>query len=393
MFSGNNSGFSGGVTLINNPLVVWQGANSSGTGTLTYTTQYAGYGLHLLNDTSAAFLASNISYPNFDGNTGGSINIDVDPLTSGTGQTLTLNKMTLTSLGNNMIPPLNVTSSNGYTLAVGTLNLPGSAGTVPFTLNPTSGSLQIGTLNANSITLTFGGTATGNSVGTINSSNATGLHVIGGTWRVTGTANMYAGATAIDGTSSILNIAALAAGGAASSIGNSAATAGNLVFGGGTLQYTATTGATTTNRLFTIGDGTANTATLDSSSPTVGDTMSFTATGSIAFTNTAAHTLALTGSNTGANSFAPSSPTSRWATRRASSRLAAGTWILTNANSYAGGTAPSTPARFALPTPAARPPAWATSASAALAPAAPRRSPAPARSMAALPFQGAAWES
>ena len=111
----------------------------------------------------------------------------------------------------------------------------------------------------------------------------------------------YIGATVIE--NGAINVAALANGGSNSSIGAAAATASNLVFGGGTLQYTGST-ATSTNRLFTIGDANGNSATLDASGSVAAGTMSFTGAGSIAFGNTSAHTLNLTGTNTGANTLA-----------------------------------------------------------------------------------------
>src|SRR5439155_19705169 len=87
--------------------------------------------------------------------------------------------------------------------------------------------------------------------------------------------------------------------------GSAAGSAADLVFGGGTLKYAGTTSATSTNRLFTIGDANGLTATLDSSSATAANTPSFTGTGSIALGGTGTRTFTLTGTNTGNNTFAP----------------------------------------------------------------------------------------
>jgi fibronectin-binding autotransporter adhesin len=176
----------------------------------------------------------------------------------------------------------------------------------------------------------------------------------GGSLTLTNTGSTYTGLTEID--NGILNVASLgttegSAGGVASSIGASGNAAANLVFGGainGTaiLQYTGTTGAISTDRLLTIGDLNGTSATLDSSSATAADTMSFTNTGSIAIASTGGtnaadtHNLTLTGSNPGTvtsmNVFAPSLIDGNKPTNLVKS--GAGTWVLTNVNPYSGGT-------------------------------------------------------
>jgi fibronectin-binding autotransporter adhesin len=214
--------------------------------------------------------------------------------------------------------------------------------------------LNLNNFNETIGSLTGGGAAGGNvtlgsavlTVGTDNTSPAAYAGVISGTGSVvktgTGTeiltgASTYSGATTIDG--GTLNVGTLAAVNTASSIGkgSSAGSAADLVFGGGKLQYTQTTGAATTNRLFTIGDANGNTASISSSSTVAADTLSFTNTGAVAFGNTAAHTLTLTGSNTGNNTLALSIGDNTGATSLVKS--GAGTWLLTNnSNSYTGGT-------------------------------------------------------
>ena len=157
-----------------------------------------------------------------------------------------------------------------------------------------------------------------------------------GTWTILA-ASTYTGATAING--GILSTGAtgvLANGGAASSIGQSTNAAGSLVFGGGTLQYAGTSGPASTDRLFTIGDANGDTATIDSSSSTAADALTFSNIGSIAFGDTNAHTLTLTGSNTGSNTFAPVLTDNTGLTTLVKS--GAGTWILNSNETYTGGT-------------------------------------------------------
>ena len=90
---------------------------------------------------------------------------------------------------------------------------------------------------------------------------------------VLGKVNTYTGATYVGGN---LSASALANGGSASSIGASTNVASNLVLNRGTLQYTGA--ATTTDRLFTLGNGGG---TIDSSGT---GALQFTNTGSIATT-------------------------------------------------------------------------------------------------------------
>lgn len=142
--------------------------------------------------------------------------------------------------------------------------------------------------------------------------------------------NTYTGTTSIN--AGILNAVVFANGAAASSIGISSSAAGNLVFGGGTLQYTGMATATT-DRLFTIGNTAGDTATLDASGS---GALSFNNTGNIGFGDTNAHTLTLTGTNTGANTLAPVIGNNTGLT--AVTKSGAGTWNLNGANTYTGTT-------------------------------------------------------
>ncbi|MBU6327066.1 MAG: hypothetical protein KGQ89_05515, partial [Verrucomicrobia bacterium] len=115
----------------------------------------------------------------------------------------------------------------------------------------------------------------------------------GSTMFITGQTNSRTGLTTID--KGTLNVSKLANIDTASSMGAGTlgGSAADIVFGGGTLQYN-TAAATSTDRLFTIGDANGLTATLDSSHGTAANSMSFTNTGSIAFGGSGARTLTLT---------------------------------------------------------------------------------------------------
>jgi autotransporter-associated beta strand protein len=147
------------------------------------------------------------------------------------------------------------------------------------------------------------------------------------------TANTYSGATNING--GILNVAALANGGAASSIGQAGTAANLLNIANGTLQYTGST-PQSTNKLFTIGVGGA---TLDASGSGAG-TMTFAGPGTLGVAGgTVAKTLTLTGTNTGANTLAAVIPVQTGSLGAVNVlKNGAGTWSLTAANTYTGGT-------------------------------------------------------
>ena len=139
-------------------------------------------------------------------------------------------------------------------------------------------------------------------------------------------ANTYSGPTVING--GVLSVSNLANGGVASNIGQSSNAAANLVLDGGTLQYTGT--GASTDRLFTL---TTNGGGIDASGS---GSLTFSNIGSVALSGVGARSLTLTGSNTGANTFASiladnGGPTSLVKT-------GAGTWILTGTNIYSGAT-------------------------------------------------------
>ncbi len=133
-----------------------------------------------------------------------------------------------------------------------------SSSTAPSTLtfapNPSNYSV------ANFATISFSGAITDASASTPLSIAVNGDPT--GILNLQGTGNSYRGSTTI--TSGTLTAASLAAGGSNSSIGASTNAASNLVFGGGTLQYTG--GTTSTDRGFTINAGSTGTIGVSSAS-------------------------------------------------------------------------------------------------------------------------------
>jgi fibronectin-binding autotransporter adhesin len=233
--------------------------------------------------------------------------------------------------------------------------------------------IDAGTLNVAS--LSNGGTAAltptiATVLGSTSATLTTLTGLVSGTTYTIASANVPAGTTfTYNGTANVtLSTAATATAtgtgtvvGFGSSIGMATNAAGNIVFGGAfkgsaVLQYTGTTGAISTDHLFTIGDASnssgrsgisgsisGNTATLDSSSTTAGATTSFTNTGAIAFANAAyTHNLTLTGSNSGTatsmNTFAPLLGDMAGGLATSLNKTGTGSWAVTNNNTYSGGT-------------------------------------------------------
>jgi autotransporter-associated beta strand protein len=163
-------------------------------------------------------------------------------------------------------------------------------GTLKFTSNFTA-------TGSGSKTLTLQGSTAG--IGEISgavvnnsAANTTSLTKNGtGTWVLSGV-NTYTGATTIN--AGTLSIATITNGGVAGALGNSTNAAGNLVLGGGTLEYTGS--ANSTDRNFTLTAGTTSTISVTNSSAAL--TISGTsATTNGALTKAGSGTLILSGNN------------------------------------------------------------------------------------------------
>lgn len=217
-----------------------------------------------------------------------------------------------------------VRSGNAGTMTIGGNTAAASTYGGNITLGTASGTAKSVTLVAAAGgSVDFSGTINENtSVPNSNITIGSGTHT--GTVRLSGTTNGYGGVTTINGAT--LEVTELDTGGAGSSIGNSAGTAANLVFSGGTLRYIGG-GVNSTNRLFTFD---ANGATLDANAA-----VSFTGSGSLVGSGTGNRTLTLAGSSSGNLASVIPNPSSG---TTAVTKSGAGTWTVTGANTYSGGT-------------------------------------------------------
>ncbi len=158
-----------------------------------------------------------------------------------------------------------------------------------------------------------------------------------GTWRLSGL-NSYTGGTSLGASGvigGVLEVEVLADGGLDSSIGASSAAASNLSFGGtgtaATLRYVGT--GHSTNRSFIIG---GIGAVLDASGS---GAVNFTATGTPSYgTSNVATSLTLTGTNTGANTYA-ANQNNNGSGAVSIIKEGSGTWVMTGTTgTYSGGT-------------------------------------------------------
>lgn len=197
--------------------------------------------LQLRSDTSVTFAGFNSA----GGLNAATINFDVDRLTSGSNQVLSIAPG---GFGMANINTFNVTGGNGATLGLGTISHGGGVNG-SLTLNPTTASVTLAgfTATAQTPSLILSGTsAGGNSVtGTISNGAGT-VSVIKqntGTWTLLGN-NTYTGATSIR--EGVLNASNIVVSGGSSNFGNAtssvvlgaAATKGTLNYSGNTATYT-----------------------------------------------------------------------------------------------------------------------------------------------------------
>jgi autotransporter-associated beta strand protein len=239
------------------------------------------------------------------------------------------------------------TNINAGIIALGSSGALGTAGTIKFGSGGVAGILQFSASNTTNYSGRFSGAAgqafnldtNGQTVIVSNALVSSGGKLTkygAGTLDVTTSASSYDGATTIE--AGILKVAGLAAINTNSSIGKGsvAGSAIDLVFGGGTLLYSGAS-ATTTNRLFAIGDANGLTATLDSSSSTAANTMSFTGTGALGLGGSGARTLTLTGTNTGNNTLTSIIGDGAGGTT-SFVKNGTGTWVIGGTNGYTGTT-------------------------------------------------------
>ena len=211
------------------------------------------------------------------------------------------------------------TITGGATLNIGSGGIDSTAaGAHTISARTTLNADQIWTIDSGSLTMsgTIGG-AGGNSL----TKDGAGLLVLAGT------NNSFSGSITFAG--GIVSASVLAAGGDNSSIGQSGTAAAGLVFNGGTLRYTGTTGGT--NRNFTLGTGGG---TIEANGT---GAVTFSSTAQIAYGGTGARVLTLSGTSTAANTLAAIIGTG---TGGATSLIkdGSGTWVLSGSSSFAGGT-------------------------------------------------------
>ncbi|HEX4123582.1 MAG TPA: autotransporter-associated beta strand repeat-containing protein [Tepidisphaeraceae bacterium] len=255
-FSGANSGYSGTITFDDLQGsaggLTFKGANSTGTGAVNFNESYRTESVKFLSDTSAAFGMSNLEASD------NTINIDADPITSATGQTITLNE-----INNYYGNTYNFTSSNGYTVAV--TNAGSNQINQGTTFHPTTANLALGTYTGTgyqNYNLTFSGSATANTIGSINGiTGGSPVAFGGGAWTLTGSSNysvntsISAGTVIVNGSlTSAANAVSISAGTLAGigsikgsvTVGNGSGTADSILAPGDAIG-TLTTGAVTFN--------------------------------------------------------------------------------------------------------------------------------------------------
>lgn len=148
------------------------------------------------------------------------------------------------------------------------------------------------------------------------------------TLTLSGGANTFTGATTLNGGTVI--VGTLANGGTASDLGAATRGASNLVFNGGTLQYSGF--PVNIDHLFTLGTGGGT--IVSAGGFTGGFGLAFTNTGAVAFSGTGARVLTLAGSDADTNVLAAAIGDNGGST----SLTLAGTafWALTGTNTYSG---------------------------------------------------------
>ncbi len=361
--SGNQNDFSGAVN-VNGGILNFSNLTDLGTGTAIGlsggTLQWAsGNTADVTKTTVNGTRTFTLGASGGTVNTGGN-NVNFANATSGTGS--------FSKTGAGILTLSAVNAMGNITVSGGTLQV-GIAGAIPTTSNfsmsggstfdingidTTVQSLASATAADNVInssvgsskTLTVNNAASTSFLGVIKDNGGTGgtlaLTKTGSAFTLTlASANTYTGVTTITG--GTLIAPTLANVNTTSSIGKGSVSgsAADLVLNGGTLQFKGTT-AQSTDRLFSI--GTTAGSSLDASGTATANTISFSNTGALGFAvdSTSSRTLTLTGTNTGANTFAPVIGDGTGGGVTSLTKSAAGTWVLTGANTYSGTTTIST---------------------------------------------------
>jgi autotransporter-associated beta strand protein len=339
VLSGDNA-IAGAVNLNGGTLRL---QNINAIDTATGVTALTGTTLQLRSDTAATF-ATPLTTLSTTGTS--SMTLDVNRVSSGSGNQLILNGGLFASNAHGNVATLNFTGGNSYTLSIPTLRLEASSSGGAgggLALNPTTTSVAIGALNypvSNKVQLLeLGGSSAGNTMGAITRTGSITLNLIkhsASTWRLTGSSN-YAGSSTIR--TGTLLLGADAPSGSNGTLGNatSAVVLGDGSTAAGGAPALLIDGAFTVGRAITVGSLTntaAYNATIGGSNTT--GTSSFT--GNITLNTTATnYTTTLRAATGGTTQFS----TGTWSTNNKAIAIGSsgntGTVRLNNAIATSGG--------------------------------------------------------
>jgi fibronectin-binding autotransporter adhesin len=182
---------------------------------------------------------------------------------------------------------LTLNASHDISFSAGA-DITSTTGALGLTLNAAGNINTLQNVSLNGGTLTLNATGNGTQSGVI--SGNTSVTMSGaGTFTLSST-NTYTGVTTIN--AGVLSVATIGNGGSAGNLGAATSAAGNLVLGGGTLQYTGATAST--NRAFTLTAGTTSSIDVTTNTLTISGAGANT-TGSL--TKIGAGGLTLSGAN------------------------------------------------------------------------------------------------
>ncbi len=338
----------GGANSYTGATSIGDGTALSLTGSLTGGTVISTAGSGLLNQSSTGVIsgASSVTLVGTGTSVLGGANSYTGATSIGDGTTLSLTGSLTggTAISTAGTGVLNQSSTGGISGA-SSVTLAGFGTSELGGANSYTGATLIGTGTTLSLTGSVTGTAIATAgTGVLNESStgiisgAVSVTVAGfGTSTLAGT-NAYSGVTTLAG--GIVNVASFSDYGFDGGLGNRSFGADvaqdiGILFRGGTLQYTGAT-AQSTNRAIRI--STVGGAFIDASGSIPSATLSFTGTSSPDFfENPGTRTLALTGSNTGDNTFGMAI-INQGGNATTVVKTGVGTWILTGSSNYTGQT-------------------------------------------------------